>query len=58
MGKHRVYERISYNLERSFNDLQDKAEDFKEGYQAAINYVNAEVKRNQEYYENREKGEM
>ena len=51
MGKYRQYERIAYSLEQSYEYLgEDKSEDFKLGYKAAIDHVNNQVKKQNEYY--------
>lgn len=51
MRKYRQYERIAYSLEQSYEYLgKDKNEDFKLGYKAAIDYVNNQVKKQNEYY--------
>lgn len=59
MGKYRNYERIAYNLGRSYEYLdEDKSEDFKLGYKTAIEYVNNQVKKQNEYYSKLDKGEI
>lgn len=58
MGKYRKDERIAYNLARSYDYLEGVTDEFKEGYQAAIDYVNNQVAKNTRYYESIDKGEI
>lgn len=57
MGKYRQDERIAYTLSKSYDYLENVSDEFKEGYQAAISYVNNQVAKNTKYYESINKGE-
>ena len=55
MGKYRQDERIAYTLSKSFDYLENVSDEFKEGYKAAISYVNNQVAKNTRYYASRNK---
>lgn len=53
MGKYRQDERIAYTLSKSYDYLENVSDEFKEGYKAAISYVNNQVAKNTRYYARR-----
>lgn len=55
MGKYRNTERIAYKLGKNFEKLEGATDEFKKGYKEALELVQKEIEKDNEYYERREK---